>query len=374
MDAFKVHQSLIDDYRKFTEGFVDVRDKRIRESVREQSARGAQWPDPWLLLNPSFAGGGSVDELDDEGLLHPATSRIFRMGKDSPTSSTALTFHKHQRDTITVARSSASYALTTGTGSGKSLAYIVPIVDHVLRHGSGKGVKAIVVYPMNALREELKKFLRDGFGEGNEPATFERYTGRESDEDRARILDNPPDILLTNYVMLELVLTRPRERERLLGAARDLQFLVLDELNFIVYEQLPIFLPSTGDAVCAWDASSTVDEWLELRDLELNIALESAGFAWTEERRALIRFELDAAFFHLHEVAREDADYILDTFPIVQRKDIAGYGEYRTKRLILEVFDAMQKAIDTGTAYQTILDPPPGQGPRHAANEAEARL
>jgi hypothetical protein len=60
---------------------------------------------------------------------------------------------------------------------------------------------------------------------------------------------------------------------------------------------------------------------------------------------------------------------VLDTFPIVQRKDIAAHGEYRTKRLIIEVFDAMQKAIDTGTSYQTILDPPPGRGPRHPASK-----
>lgn len=235
MDAFKVHQSLIEDYRAFTEGFVDVRDERIRESVREQSALGSQWPDPWLSLNPSFASGGSVDDAVDAGELHPSTSQIFRFGKAVGSSSTPLAFHKHQRDAVSLARTGASYVLTTGTGSGKSLAYIVPIVDHVLRAGSGKGVKAIVVYPMNALansqREELSKFLREGFGEGNEPVTFERYTGQESDEDRARILADPPDILLTNYVMLDLVLTRPKERERLVGAAKDLQFLVLDELH-----------------------------------------------------------------------------------------------------------------------------------------------
>ena len=60
--------------------------------------------------------------------------------------------------------------------------------------------------------------------------TFERYTGQESAEDRARIIANPPDILLTNYVMLELVLTRPRDRG-LIEAARGLWFLVLDELH-----------------------------------------------------------------------------------------------------------------------------------------------
>ena len=73
-----------------------------------------------------------------------------------------------------------SYVLTTGTGSGKSMAYIVPIVDRVLREGSGKGVRAIVVYPMNALansqRNELEKFL----GKEHQKVTFERYTGQES--------------------------------------------------------------------------------------------------------------------------------------------------------------------------------------------------
>ncbi|MFV2070108.1 MAG: DEAD/DEAH box helicase, partial [Pirellulales bacterium] len=60
---------------------------------------------------------------------------------------------------------------------------------------------------------------------------FERYTGQESDEDKNRIMGNPPDILLTNYVMLELILTRPEERRRLIQNARGLQFLVLDELH-----------------------------------------------------------------------------------------------------------------------------------------------
>ena len=103
-----------------------------------------------------------------------------------------------------------------GTGSGKSLSYIVPIVYHVLRTGSGGGVKAIVVYPMNALansqREELDKFLRHGPWGLRPPVTYARYTGQEEQEERARIQESPPDILLTNYVMLELILTRVRDR------------------------------------------------------------------------------------------------------------------------------------------------------------------
>lgn len=240
LDAFKVHRNLIDDYRRFTTGYFDLRDERIRASVDEQVAKGAQWPDPWLALNPSFASGGTVEHLVADGGLHQRAAEIFRVGKEkSLKTAFPITFHKHQADAIEAARSGDSYVLTTGTGSGKSLAYIVPIVDHVLRNGSGRGVQAIIVYPMNALAnsqmEELEKYLVKGFvdekGNGKPPVTFGRYTGQESDEERRAILENPPDILLTNYVMLEYVLVRPHEREKLVAAARDLRFLVLDELH-----------------------------------------------------------------------------------------------------------------------------------------------
>ncbi|WP_067135661.1 Eco57I restriction-modification methylase domain-containing protein [Microtetraspora malaysiensis] len=97
------------------------------------------------------------------------------------------------------------------------------------------------------------------------------------------------------------------------------------------------------------------------------LGYDGMHFIWDEERRALIRAELDAAFFHLYGVARDDVDYIMETFPIVKRKDEAKFGEYRTKLLILEVYEAMQDAIDGGKPYRTPLIPPPGHGPRHPA-------
>lgn len=83
-------------------------------------------------------------------------------------------------------------------------------------------------------------------------------------------------------------------------------------------------------------------------------------FLWNEERRFKIRCELDALFFHLYGINRDDTDYILETFPIVKRKDIAQYGDYRTKNLILEIYDVMQRAKDTDQPYQTLINPSPG--------------
>jgi superfamily II DNA/RNA helicase/very-short-patch-repair endonuclease len=241
LDVFKVHEQVIADYRAFTSGFVQPRDSRISTFIEEQFAEGVQWPDPWLSLNPSFATGGSVTELVAEGLLHPECDRIFRRKTDvHDPGREPVILHRHQREAVEVARSGKSYVLTTGTGSGKSLAYIVPIVDAVLRDrdaygGRRPGVKAIIVYPMNALAnsqvEEMKKFLQFGYPEGGEPVTFARYTGQESKDARRAILAEPPDILLTNYVMLDLVLTRPDERKQLIRAAQGMQFLALDELH-----------------------------------------------------------------------------------------------------------------------------------------------
>lgn len=142
-------------------------------------------------------------------------------------------------------------------------------------------------------------------------------------------------------------------------------------MNFFIVKQLAVLPPSTFDAPPDWASSETVGEWFRPRILELTytawdldgygrgIGYDGPPFCWDPKRRRVLRAELDGAFFHLYGIERDDVDYIMETFPIVKRKDVAAYGEYRTKRLILEVYDAMAKAIESGEPYETILDPPP---------------
>jgi len=238
MNVFDLRDRVVHEYSSYIKSFLRINDARIDAFVEEQLASGYLWPDPLVQLNPAFESGGTVEELAGRGLLHPECARIFRRGKDHGPGTT-LRLHRHQHDAVEVARRGGSYVLTTGTGSGKSLSYFLPIVDHVLRQGprsQRRGIAAIVVYPMNALcnsqMQELKKFLVQGYAEGQEPVTFDRYTGQESEADRKRIADNPPDILLTNYMMLELLLTRMAPNDQhVIAAARGLEFLVLDELH-----------------------------------------------------------------------------------------------------------------------------------------------
>lgn len=236
MDVFRLRDAVIGDYEHFIRGFLHVRDDTVRETVERTLAEGLLWPEPWLSLNPKFLPAGTIDDLVKSRVLHEECGRVFRLGKDVDPSGVGspMTLYRHQVEAIEAAKAGDNYVLTTGTGSGKSLSFMSVIVDHVLQVGSGGHIKAVIVYPMNALAnsqgEELKKFLRAGYPDGRGPVTFARYTGQESDEERNRIIAEPPDILLTNYVMLELILTRTDERG-LVAQAQDLRFLVLDELH-----------------------------------------------------------------------------------------------------------------------------------------------
>ncbi len=236
MDVFAFRQELIAEYERFSRSFTRIQAADIRQVVDEAYDRGRFWPAPLIELNPNFVPGGSIEELVANGILDEQCAQIFRLKTATDPRGRPLVLHQHQAEAIAIASQGESYVLTTGTGSGKSLSYFIPIVNDVLRQkksgGPGKGICAIVVYPMNALcnsqYEELEKFLP----RGDQPVTFARYTGQETNEDREQIAKNPPDILLTNYVMLELIMTRFIETDKAVRQhAAGLRFLVLDELH-----------------------------------------------------------------------------------------------------------------------------------------------
>ncbi|WP_207346452.1 hypothetical protein [Arthrobacter sp. E3] len=148
-------------------------------------------------------------------------------------------------------------------------------------------------------------------------------------------------------------------------------------LNFFIAYQLPVLTPESLKVQCYWDTERSVEQWLmhrvdELINTSWTLSEPSPPHEWSVERRAQLRAELDAAFFHLYGFRRDDADYAMDNFPIVKRNDETAFGEYRSKRLILEAYDAMQRAIDTGIPFESTLNPPPGHGPRHAVKEISA--
>lgn len=142
-------------------------------------------------------------------------------------------------------------------------------------------------------------------------------------------------------------------------------------MTFGTTYQLPVVAPSIFAQPCLWSGNSEIlRDWILPRVLELtytawdlepfaqDCGFNGPPFRWDDARRFLLRCELDAAFFHLYGIERDDVAYIMDTFPIVKRKDEAAHGCYRTKDTILEMYDAMQQAMTTGQPYQTRLEPP----------------
>ncbi|GLQ28812.1 DEAD/DEAH box helicase [Sulfitobacter pacificus] len=233
MKAFDFDHYLIDAYERFSRSFSAIRAPDLKAEIDAQYDAGKFWPDALLSLNPRFLAGPSVDELVTSGDLDSGTGQVFRFGP------TGLRFHRHQAEAIAKAKSGKSYVVTTGTGSGKSLCFFVPVVDAIIkarRAGKPRRTMAIIVYPMNALAnsqmKEIDKFVSQSGLPNDLKPVVRRYTGQESQEERQQIAANPPDILLTNYMMAELLLTRQDDLDtKVIENASGLEFIILDELH-----------------------------------------------------------------------------------------------------------------------------------------------
>ena len=233
MKAFEFDHHVIGSYERFSRSFSTIRSTDIRDAIDEQYNNGRFWPDALLSLNPRFLSGPTINELVANAVLDEGTGDVFRFGEEP------IKFHRHQAEAIAKAKSQSSFVVTTGTGSGKSLCFFVPVVDAIIRAlkaDKPRKTRAIIIYPMNALAnsqlKEIDKFItQSGLPDHLKPVV-RRYTGQESQEERQRIAESPPDILLTNYMMAELLLTRQDALDaQVISNATGLEFIILDELH-----------------------------------------------------------------------------------------------------------------------------------------------
>ena len=234
LNLLDLRQQVISDYKNYVTSFANISDERIAAKANALLDQGQLWPDPLLQCNPGFVQGDTVGQLIEEGVLPAEMGHIF----------TGFALHQHQSEAIRLGAKGKSFIVTSGTGSGKSLTFLGTIFQHVLRQleqeeaSAVKGVQAIVVYPMNALinsqLEEIKKYEQNYLQatEGRPfPITYAQYTGQESPAQKQSINDHPPHLLLTNYMMLELLLTRSKEDQLRQAIFQNLRFLVFDELH-----------------------------------------------------------------------------------------------------------------------------------------------
>jgi superfamily II DNA/RNA helicase len=233
-DIFKLHDLIVDDYRSYIQSFINIQDSEILDTVEKELNKGKLWPEPLIQFNPAFETYGDVTDFVAQGLLNEQLVNVFRDDKSGST----YRLYKHQVDAIRLGNDGKDFIVTSGTGSGKTLTFIGTILNHLFETKSfNSGIQAVLVYPMNALInsqvEELDKYSRVYKDRTGNPLPFRYapYTGQLKEEDRMSWRDNPPDLLLTNYMMLELILTRHREHALRDSVYSNLKYLVFDELH-----------------------------------------------------------------------------------------------------------------------------------------------
>lgn len=230
MDIIQLYSNLKERYKAYLKSFVLIKDARIAEKVSSSIDSDTLWPKALIQFNPNFAQGIDVNQMIEKGFpIHKDLGKFF-----------STSFYKHQQEAIELGCQDKEFIVTSGTGSGKSRTFMATIFNYILHRQEEciNKIIAIIVYPMNALinsqSEELAGYSQK-FEESTGrvcPFTFGKYTGQEGQQERERMQQNPPNIILTNYMMLELLMTRAGDEQKLRDCfLENLHFLVFDELH-----------------------------------------------------------------------------------------------------------------------------------------------
>jgi len=141
MDALNLHSKIVSGYEDYIRSFIDIHDDDIRAKVEQELSGNKLWPEPLIQFNPSFERNLSVADFVKDGVLHEEIGRVFH----------GYTLYTHQVEAITLGAKAKSFVVTSGTGSGKSVTFLGSVFNHLFQNGYGKGIQAVLVYPMNAL-------------------------------------------------------------------------------------------------------------------------------------------------------------------------------------------------------------------------------
>lgn len=310
LDPIATSEDITATYTRYIGSLLPLRDLALRDAVREELrnhthvARG-----PLLEATPPFKTGSTLEELVGEGVLSPWMRNVFSgaLPADRP-------LYQHQEQSIRKASQGMNLVVATGTGSGKTESFLIPVLNHLANEiQSGTltpGVSALLLYPMNALANDQLKRMRQLLAQVPQ-ITFGRYTGetKHSDKEaldhyrsqhdgenplpnelisRVQMQKTPPHILLTNYAMLEYLLLRPADLTLFEGG--HWKFVVVDEAH--VYDgvqgaEISMLLRrlrdrvSTGQPLQYLASSATVGEDMS-KVAAFGQNLFGAPFAWVD--------------------------------------------------------------------------------------------
>ncbi|WP_024794783.1 DEAD/DEAH box helicase [Tomitella biformata] len=254
LDPLEASAGIEASYKRYLKTMVAPRDPALAKAF-DAAVDGTTLltKGPLLELTPPYAAGASLSDLVHEGVLHPDFPEL-----ESKAVPMERPLYKHQETAIRKVVAGRNLVVSTGTGSGKTESFLLPILNSLLAERAagtlGPGVRALLLYPMNALANDQLKRLRTML-EGMPDITFGRYTGetKEHQKDaestframnpgvkplpnellsRQQMRASPPHILLTNYAMLEYLLLRPADLDLFDGDHTGTwKFIALDEAH-----------------------------------------------------------------------------------------------------------------------------------------------
>ena len=225
----------------------------LKKSIQES---GAVAKGPYLEVSGSYESGESIAELIADHKVSPLFDTLENCAEKDKELKIQRGLYLHQIAALEKANARKNLVVTTGTGSGKTECFLIPIIDSLLKEEEAgtlnDAVRAIIIYPMNALANDqikrLQKLLKDhptirfGLYNGNTEQTkdralaeYQRVNGRNAHPlpneviCRDEMQTNPPHILITNYSMLEYMMLRPKDDKVFSGA--QLRYIVLDEAH-----------------------------------------------------------------------------------------------------------------------------------------------
>ena len=221
--------------KELTEQLPGKEEKYINDFLEILSSEN----DLYISLNKKYKSGQYLSEE----LVSGETVDVFNI-KEYP-------LYKHQENAIKSISNNKNTVISTGTGSGKTESFLIPVVDYCLKNKDKKGVKAIIIYPMNALANDQKRRISEIVDKTS--LKFAIFTGdtksrndinldevNEYQENqvsknqilyREDIVKEQPDILITNYVMLDKILTNKKYLPLIANSKDTMKFIVLDEVH-----------------------------------------------------------------------------------------------------------------------------------------------
>lgn len=230
--------------------------KKLHEELDKTVSNG-----PYVEIKDSFKSGKSIIELIENGILSPLFANLEKDKNHQPKLPITRPLYLHQEKAIEKIVSGKNVVVSTGTGSGKTNCFLIPVINELLREKEkgqlNDGVRAIFIYPMNALANDQIKGLREilmaypdirfgvynGGTENRETDAIKLYEAMYANEkypelrkrlpneevSRDKMKERPPHILFTNYAMLEHMLFRPGDDS--IFSNSNFKFVVLDEAH-----------------------------------------------------------------------------------------------------------------------------------------------